>query len=119
LTGDNNAPIFLTTVATLNSKAELKPAAPTGHVFSLRRLKTEFVDLYQVHRWDDDTPIEETLVALHDVVKMGKARYIGATSMSAWQFCKALYIADRHGGTRFVSMQPHYNLLNREEEREM
>ncbi len=86
---------------------------------SLRRLGTDHVDLYQIHRWDDATPIEETLEALHDVVKSGKARYIGASSMRAWQFCKALYTADRHGWTRFISMQPHYNLLYREEEREM
>src|SRR5713101_7459940 len=86
---------------------------------SLRRLETDYVDLYQIHRWDYETPIEETLEALHDVVKAGKARYIGASSMFAWQFCKALYLADLHGWTRFVSMQPHYNLLNREEEREM
>jgi 1-deoxyxylulose-5-phosphate synthase len=86
---------------------------------SLRRLETDYVDLYQIHRWDYETPIEETLEALHDVVKAGKARYIGASSMYAWQFCKALYLADRHGWTRFVSMQNHYNLLYREEEREM
>ncbi len=86
---------------------------------SLRRLDTDHVDLYQIHRWDDATPIEETLEALHDVVKSGKARYIGASSMMAWQFAKALYTADLHGWTRFVSMQPHYNLLYREEEREM
>jgi len=86
---------------------------------SLRRLGTDYVDLYQIHRWDYETPIEGTLEALHDVVKAGKARYIGASSMFAWQFCKALYLADLHGWTRFVSMQPHYNLLNREEEREM
>ena len=86
---------------------------------SLRRLGTDYVDLYQIHRWDYDTPIEETLDALHDVVKSGKVRYIGASSMFAWQFCKALYLADLHDWTRFVSMQPHYNLLNREEEREM
>jgi aryl-alcohol dehydrogenase-like predicted oxidoreductase len=86
---------------------------------SLRRLGTDFVDLYQIHRWDDETPIEETLEALHDVVKAGKARYLGASSMHAWQFCKALYLADLHGWTRFVSMQDHYNLLYREEEREM
>jgi len=85
----------------------------------LRRLGTDYVDLYQIHRWDYDTPIEETLEALHDVVKSGKARYIGASSMFAWQFCKALHLADIHNWTRFVSMQPHYNLLNREEEREM
>ena len=86
---------------------------------SLRRLGTDYVDLYQIHRWDYETPIEETLEALHDVVKSGKVRYIGASSMYAWQFTKALYLADRHGWTRFVSMQNHYNLLYREEEREM
>jgi 1-deoxyxylulose-5-phosphate synthase len=86
---------------------------------SLRRLETDYLDLYQIHRWDYETPIEETLEALHDVVKSGKARYIGASSMYAWQFTKALYLADRHGWTRFVSMQNHYNLLYREEEREM
>ncbi|HEV7165604.1 MAG TPA: aldo/keto reductase [Gammaproteobacteria bacterium] len=86
---------------------------------SLTRLGTDYVDLYQIHRWDERTPIEETLEALHDVVKAGKARYIGASSMYAWQFSKALNLAERHGWTRFVSMQPHYNLLYREEEREM
>src|ERR687894_1554588 len=86
---------------------------------SLRRLGTDHVDLYQVHRWDGTMPIEETLEALHDVVKAGKARYIGASSMYAWQLCKALYLADRLGWTRFVSMQNHYNLIYREEEREM
>jgi aryl-alcohol dehydrogenase-like predicted oxidoreductase len=86
---------------------------------SLRRLQTDYVDLYQIHRWDYETPIEETLEALHDVVKAGKVRYIGASSMFAWQFTKALYLADLHGWTRFVSMQNHYNLLYREEEREM
>jgi len=86
---------------------------------SLRRLGTDYVDLYQIHRWDYETPIEETLEALHDVVKAGKARYIGASSMYAWQFAKALYLADLHGWTRFVSMQNHYNLVYREEEREM
>ena len=86
---------------------------------SLKRLETDYVDLYQIHRWDHETPIEETLEALHDVVKAGKVRYIGASSMYAWQFAKALYLADRHGWTRFVSMQNHYNLLYREEEREM
>ncbi|MDR5727678.1 MAG: aldo/keto reductase [Terriglobia bacterium] len=86
---------------------------------SLRRLQTDYVDLYQIHRWDYETPIEETLEALHDVVKAGKVRYIGASSMYAWQFTQALYLADRHGWTRFVSMQNHYNLLYREEEREM
>lgn len=86
---------------------------------SLARLGTDYVDLYQTHRWDDLTPLEETLEALHDVVRMGKARYIGASSMYAWQFAKALYTADLHGWTRFVSMQPHLNLIFREEEREM
>ena len=86
---------------------------------SLKRLGTDYVDLYQIHRWDYRTPIEETMEALHDVVKAGKARYIGASSMYAWQFSKALYTADLHGWTRFVSMQNHLNLLYREEEREM
>jgi 1-deoxyxylulose-5-phosphate synthase len=86
---------------------------------SLRRLGTDYVDLYQIHRWDPHTPIEETLEALHDVVKAGKARYIGASSMWAWQFSKALHTSERNGWARFVSMQDHYNLLNREEEREM
>jgi len=86
---------------------------------SLRRLGTDYVDLYQIHRWDYSTPIEETLEALHDVVKAGKARYIGASSMFAWQFSKSLYAADLRDWTRFVSMQDHYNLLHREEEREM
>ena len=86
---------------------------------SLRRLQTDYIDLYQIHRWDPETPIEETLEALHDLVKAGKVRYLGASSMHAWQFTKALYLADRHGWTRFVSMQDHYNLLYREEEREM
>jgi 1-deoxyxylulose-5-phosphate synthase len=86
---------------------------------SLKRLGTDYVDLYQIHRWDYDTTIEETLEALHDVVRAGKARYIGASSMYAWQFTKALYTADVHGWTRFASMQPHYNLIYREEEREM
>ncbi|MEI9983852.1 MAG: aldo/keto reductase [Aliidongia sp.] len=86
---------------------------------SLRRLGMDYVDLYQIHRWDFDTPIEETMEALHDIVKSGKVRYIGASSMYAWQFLKALNTADRHGWTRFVSMQNHLNLLYREEEREM
>ncbi|HEX9617700.1 MAG TPA: aldo/keto reductase [Anaerolineales bacterium] len=94
------------------------------HIFnaidaSLRRLGMDYVDLYQIHRWDPETPIEETLEALHDVVKSGKARYIGASSMYAWQFARCLYLADLHGWTRFVSMQNHYNLVYREEEREM
>jgi len=86
---------------------------------SLARLGMDYVDLYQIHRWDYETPIEETLAALHDVVRSGKARYIGASSMYAGQLCQALYLAEQHGWTRFVSMQPHYNLLYREEEREM
>jgi aryl-alcohol dehydrogenase (NADP+) len=94
------------------------------HVFdaidaSLRRLGVDHVDLYQIHRWDAETPIEETLEALHDLVRAGKVRYLGASSMFAWQLAKALYLADRHGWTRFVSMQNHYNLVYREEEREM
>jgi len=86
---------------------------------SLRRLGTDYVDLYQIHRWDKETPIEETMEALHDVVKAGKVRYIGASTMYAWQFAKANHIAERNGWTKFVSMQNHYNLLYREEEREM
>ncbi len=86
---------------------------------SLGRLGTDYVDLYQIHRWDDRTPIEETMEALHDVVKTGRARYIGASSMWAWQFAKAQHVAERNGWTRFVSMQNHYNLVYREEEREM
>ena len=86
---------------------------------SLKRLGTDYVDLYQIHRWDYDTPIEETMGALHDVVKAGKARDIGASSMFAWQFLKALQVAEKNGWTRFVTMQDHYNLLYREEEREM
>ena len=95
-----------------------------GHIMeqidaSLRRLGTDYVDLYQIHRWDPRVPIEETMEALHDVVKSGKARYIGASSMFAWQFALAQHSADLNGWTRFVSMQDHYNLINREEEREM
>jgi aryl-alcohol dehydrogenase-like predicted oxidoreductase len=86
---------------------------------SLRRLNMDYVDLYQIHRWDGGTPIEETMEALNDVVRAGKARYIGASSMYAWQFAKAQHCADAHGWTRFSSMQNHYNLLYREEEREM
>jgi len=86
---------------------------------SLRRLDMDYVDLYQIHRWDPRTPIEETMGALHDVVRAGKARYIGASSMFAWQFAKAQHTAETHGWTKFVSMQNHYNLIYREEEREM
>lgn len=86
---------------------------------SLKRLGTDYVDLYQIHRWDYDTPIEETMEALHDVVKAGKARHIGASAMYAWQFQKALHVAEQHGWTRFAAMQNHYNLIYREDEREM
>lgn len=86
---------------------------------SLRRLGTDYIDLYQIHRWDYDTPIEETLEALHDLVRSGKVRYVGASSMYAYQFTQSLYLADLHHWTRFVSMQNHYNLVYREEEREM
>ncbi len=86
---------------------------------SLRRLGTDYIDLYQIHRFDPRTPVEETVEALHDVVKAGKVRYLGASSMWAWQFSRMLHVAETHGWTRFVSMQDHYNLLNREEEREM
>jgi 1-deoxyxylulose-5-phosphate synthase len=94
------------------------------HIFesidnSLRRLQTDYIDLYQIHRWDAQTPIEETLEALNDLVRAGKVRYIGGSSMYAWQFAKALYTSDAHGWARFVSMQDHYNLVYREEEREM
>jgi aryl-alcohol dehydrogenase-like predicted oxidoreductase len=86
---------------------------------SLRRLGTDYIDIYQIHRWDYDTPIEETLEALNDLVRMGKVRYIGASSMHAWQFSKAIYTSRLHGWSEFVSMQDHLNLLHREEEREM
>jgi 1-deoxyxylulose-5-phosphate synthase len=86
---------------------------------SLKRLGTDYVDLYQIHRWDYQTPIEETMEALHDIVKAGKVRYIGASAMWAWQFQKALHVAEKHGWTRFVTMQDHLNLIYREEEREM
>ncbi len=102
-----------------NSKGLSRKAIMSSIDASLRRLQTDYVDLYQIHRWDPEVPIEETLEALHDVVKAGKARYIGASSMWAWQFGKALHVAEKHGWTRFVTMQNHYNLLNREEEREM
>ena len=102
-----------------NGRGLSRKAIMTEIDHSLRRLGTDYVDLYQIHRWDPHTPIEETLEALHDVVKAGKARYLGASSMFAWQSAKALFTADAHGWTRFVSMQNHYNLLNREEEREM
>jgi len=102
-----------------NGRGLSRKAIFTAIDASLRRLGTDYVDLYQIHRWDATTPIEETLEALHDVVKSGKSRYLGASSMYAWQFSKALHLARRHGWTPFVSMQNHYNLLYREEEREM
>jgi len=102
-----------------NSVGLSRKAILTEAEASLRRLGTDYVDLYQIHRWDPGTPIEETLEALHDLVHSGKVRYIGASSMFAWQFSKALYTSELRGWSRFVSMQDHYNLLNREEEREM
>ena len=95
------------------------PALRSACEDSLKRLRIESIDLYQIHRFDGRTPIEETLEALHDAVKSGKVRYIGASSMQGWEFSKSLYLADLHGWTRFISMQNHYNLLYREEEREM
>src|SRR5206468_6501671 len=111
--------VFFPTRKGPNARGLSRKAIMTEIDASLRRLGTDYVDLYQIHRWDDATPIEETLVALHDVVKAGKARYLGASSMFAWQFAKALFLADQLGLTRFISMQNHYNLLYREEEREM
>jgi aryl-alcohol dehydrogenase-like predicted oxidoreductase len=102
-----------------NGSGLSRKAIMTAIDASLARLHMDYVDLYQIHRWDYLTPVEETLEALHDLVKAGKVRYIGASSMYAWQFCKALHLADRHGWTRFATMQNHYNLLHREEEREM
>jgi aryl-alcohol dehydrogenase-like predicted oxidoreductase len=102
-----------------NGRGLSRKAVMTEIDHSLKRLGTEYVDLYQTHRWDYSTPIEETMEALHDVVKAGKARYIGASSMFAWQFAKAQFVAAKNGWTRFVSMQNHYNLIYREEEREM
>ena len=102
-----------------NGRGLSRKAIMTEIDHSLKRLGTDYVDLYQTHRWDYATPIEETMEALHDVVKAGKARYIGASSMFAWQFAKAQFVAEKNGWTRFVSMQNHYNLIYREEEREM
>jgi aryl-alcohol dehydrogenase-like predicted oxidoreductase len=102
-----------------NGRGLSRKAILTEIDHSLKRLGTDYVDLYQTHRWDYATPIEETMEALHDVVKAGKARYIGASSMYAWQFAKAQFVAEKYGWTRFVSMQNHYNLIYREEEREM
>jgi aryl-alcohol dehydrogenase-like predicted oxidoreductase len=105
------------------SKDELRKIAEADDLHeidkSLKRLRTDYVDLYQIHRWDYQTPIEETVEALNDVVRAGKVRYIGASAMFAWQFQKALHVADKYGWTRFVSMQDHLNLIYREEEREM
>src|SRR5437667_7904120 len=103
----------------VNGRGLSRKAIMTEIDHSLQRLGTDYVDLYQIHRWDYDTPIEETMEALNDVVRAGKARYIGASAMFAWQFQKALYVAEKHGWTRFVSMQDHLNLIYREEEREM
>ncbi|MCT9078461.1 aldo/keto reductase [Streptomyces fulvoviolaceus] len=102
-----------------NASGLSRKAIMTEIDHSLTRLGTEYVDLYQIHRYDPHTPVEETMEALHDLVKAGKVRYIGASSMYAWQFSKMQYVAERHGWTKFVSMQNHYNLLYREEEREM
>src|SRR6266542_3596432 len=103
----------------VNGRGLSRKAVMTEIDNSLQRLGTDYVDLYQIHRWDYQTPIEETMEALHDVVRAGKARYIGASGMFAWQFQKALHVAEKHGWTRFVSMQDHLNLIYREEEREM
>jgi 1-deoxyxylulose-5-phosphate synthase len=111
--------VFFPMTKGANSRGLSRKAIFTAIDASLTRLGTDYVDLYQIHRWDYSTPIEETLDALHDVVKSGKARYLGASSMFAWQFSKALHLARRHGWTPFVTMQNHYNLLYREEEREM
>jgi aryl-alcohol dehydrogenase-like predicted oxidoreductase len=102
-----------------NGKGLSRKAIMTEVDHSLRRLGTDYIDLYQVHRNDQTTPLEETLEALHDLVKAGKVRYLGASSMRAWEFAKALHLQEQHGWARFVSMQDHYNLLAREEEREM
>src|SRR3954447_15942673 len=102
-----------------NGSGLSRKAIMSGIDKSLKRLGTDYVDLYIIHRWDYNTPIEETMEALHDVVKSGKARYIGASAMYAWQFQKALHVAEKNGWTRFVSMQNHLNLIYREEEREM
>ncbi len=102
-----------------NGKGLSRKAIMTEVDNSLKRLNTGYIDLYQIHRWDYETPLEETLEALHDVVKAGKVRYIGASTMFAWQFAKSIYLSELMGWTKFVSMQPYYNLLYREEEREM
>ena len=114
-----NSKVFFKMREDPNGKGLSRKAIMTEVDNSLKRLNTDYIDLYQIHRWDYETPIEETLEALHDIVKAGKVRYIGASTMFAWQFAKSLYLADLFGWTRFVSMQPYYNLLYREEEREM
>jgi len=111
--------VFMPTGSGKNSGGLSRKHVLAGIDASLQRLDMDYVDLYQIHRWDYRTPVEETMEALHDIVRAGKARYIGASSMFAWQFAKAQHAADRHGWTRFVSMQNHYNLIYREEEREM
>ena len=111
--------VFYPTGTSANSRGLSRKHILQAIDASLRRLNMDYVDLYQIHRWDPKTPIEETLDALHDVVKAGKARYLGASTMRAWQFAKAQGVADMHGWTRFASMQNRYNLLYREEEREM
>ena len=111
--------VFFPTGRGLNDRGLSRKHIHAAIDASLTRLGTDYVDLYQIHRWDDETPIEETMEALHEVVKSGKARYIGASSMYAWQFAKAQHVAEANGWTRFVSMQNHYNLIYREEEREM
>lgn len=111
--------VFFKTRADANGRGLSRKAILTEIDHSLRRLRTDYIDLYQIHRWDDDTPLEETLAALDAVVQAGKVSYLGASSMFAWQFCRALYTADVSGWTRFVAMQNHLNLLYREEEREM
>jgi len=121
---DRDEVVIATKVYMPMGKAENMGGLSRKHILSgidasLKRLNMDYVDLYQIHRWDYRTPIEETIGALHYVVQAGKARYIGASSMHAWQFAKAQYTADAHGWTRFVSMQNHYNLVYREEEREM
>ncbi len=111
--------VFMPTGEGRNDRGLSRKHILSGVDASLRRLGTDHIDLYQIHRWDEHTPIEETMEALHDVVRAGKVRYIGASSMYAWQFAKAQHTADLAGWTRFVSMQDHYNLIYREEEREM
>ena len=111
--------MFFPTGAGPNDRGLSRKHVLAGIDASLRRLGTDYVDILQIHRWDYDTPIEETMRALHDVVQAGKARYVGASSMYAWQFAKAQHVAATEGWTPFVSMQNHYNLVYREEEREM